>query len=246
MYLLPSSNFKGQDSGRAVEKAEQFMQGSSSSLQADGQVQGTKRPHDSLAELQPAQGEAAAAHLPATQPVFSSGQQVFVFHRFQQNKSRLLLPVSSVAAGQCSPRIGVSDCWMPATVVADFPAPPAPPALPTEEPRRPHPSDWGVRVRYHQRLWFDVRGNMVDLDRHPDATSEWVTVDQVAPLDQPRAPPKVTFVVVRWGGEVVCDPVVHGDGGWGPTGSNVSDPYVRYFFEEVVWKALGPHYQVMQ
>jgi len=75
---------------------------------------------------------------------------------------------------------------------------------------------------------------------HPD---QILRASKCGPTGPPR--PDLSFAVVRWGGEKDCDPVHEGGGGWGRTGSNVSDPYMRIFFEEYVWPTLGPTYEVV-
>ena len=178
---------------------------------------GTKRSHDALAPVNAAPDTVESAQesinlgtgkrfSPGTAtpvrgepPKLVAGQPVHVFHRFQQNTAHLVLPVSSVAAGQVSPRIGTSDGWMPATVLQDWSPHPSPRA-----DGAPHPPR--VVVKYKQRVWFDRRGNMVDLDRHPDMQTEHVEIEQIETRERPPEP-EITFVVVRWGGETTCDPV---------------------------------------
>ena len=43
----------------------------------------------------------------------------------------------------------------------------------------------------------------------------------------------------------MCDEVKEGHGGWGRTGSAVSDLYIKVVFEETVWPQLGPTYEVV-
>eukprot|EP00658_Telonema_sp_P-2_P047656 TRINITY_DN36256_c0_g2_i1.p1 TRINITY_DN36256_c0_g2~~TRINITY_DN36256_c0_g2_i1.p1 ORF type:complete len:363 (-),score=47.19 TRINITY_DN36256_c0_g2_i1:115-1203(-) len=209
---------------------------------------GTKRPHASIVSAGPVsptvQSQDAGNQLIASAPPrqLAAGQRVQVFHRFQKNSADLWIPVSSVFAGQCSPRIGTSDGWMSATVTRDWHQEMPGTAMSTTTPSG---NNSDISVRFRHRLWSDRRGNITDSTKYPDLC-ERVSPEQVrVDLSSDDLDPELTFVVVRWGGETRCDPVTDGDGGWGPTGSNVSDPYVKYFFERVVWPTMGPNYQVL-
>lgn len=165
---------------------------------------------------------------------FFEGQQVWVFYRFQQCQDVLYLPVANNQAGACSPRFGESDGWQQAIIRKVGGENNGPPIKDV------------VFVEYLHPLWFDRHGRKIYRERQIDMFQEWVHVSQLWDAKRGEPPrPDLSFLVVRWGGEEDCDPVSEGNGGWGRTGSNVSDPYMAVFFEETVWPLLGPTYQVI-
>merc|ERR1719191_2543971 len=56
--------------------------------------------------------------------------------------------------------------------------------------------------------------------------------------------PKVSMLMVRWGGEQPVNPVTEGAGGWGQIGSTPSDNYINGF-EDTVFELLGPTYEII-
>lgn len=101
-------------------------------------------------------------------------------------------------------------------------------------------------MRYTHPYWYNRKGHSIDSD-DPN-----MSVESVHPLQICREAdwasikePDISFVVVRWGGENPCEEVKEGHGGWGRTGSAVSDPYIKVVFEETVWPTLGPRYEVL-
>jgi hypothetical protein len=162
---------------------------------------------------------------------FKEGERIHAFYRFQQSDCDLFIPVHNVAAGACAPRIGQSDGWQQAVVLS--------------QKRGEDGKVDSVFVEYTWPLWFDRHGRKLHRETERDWFQEWVCISQVRKLNDPPPPPKVSFLVVRWGGEQRCHPTSDGGGGWGRTGSNVSDPYMAVVFEETVWPYLGPNYQVL-
>jgi hypothetical protein len=172
-------------------------------------------------------------------PRFFQHEKVYVFYRFQQNPEELWFPTPCAMAGIQCPRMGFSDGWTTADVVEDF-----------------HPErfneyrvrDTGVLVRYTHPYWYNRQGYAI-APEDPNMSVESVHPCQIHRVanahEQPSVQqPDVSFVVVRWGGENQCDEVKEGHGGWGRTGSAVSDPYIKVLFEETVWPTLGPCYEV--
>eukprot|EP00756_Hemistasia_phaeocysticola_P004681 Hpha_TRINITY_DN12949_c0_g1::TRINITY_DN12949_c0_g1_i1::g.164504::m.164504 len=142
--------------------------------------------------------------------------------------------LESPVSGYCTPRIGLTEGWVPGTVRADW----------TEAAYDPEsPLDTGVCVElvadgFHYRF------------RHGEACSPGsvpgyecgIRPDFVhAGEDPPEA--ALTLLVFRWGGTKTCDPVHDGAGGWGATGSMVSDPYIAQFFTTAVLPSLGTRYR---
>ena len=167
---------------------------------------------------------------------YAQHERVRVFYRFQQDPTDLWFPTPCAMAGIQCPRMGFSDGWTTAEVMEDF------------HPERLNEGmvrQTGVRVRYTHPHWYNRRGYSISPDEE-NMTVECVHPCQVRRLaDLPSAPePEVSFVVVRWGGEKQCDEVKEGHGGWGRTGSAVSDPYIKVIFEETIWPTLGPSYEV--
>ena len=170
--------------------------------------------------------------------VFKKGEVIHIFYRFQQNPEELWFPAPNMQCGLLTPRIGTTDGWTPGIIEADW----DPTAF---NPARVRES--GVLIRYTTDCWYSRHGQLLDAEHDPDMAVERVHPDQILRASKsPQAPiPDLSFVVVRWGGEKECDPVHDGGGGWGRTGSNVSDPYMRILFEEHVWPTLGPTYEVI-
>jgi len=166
-------------------------------------------------------------------------EKVHVFYRFQQNPEELWFPSTCPMGGLACPRMGFTDGWTSAEVAEDF-----------------HPErfnewrvrDTGVLVRYTHPHWYNRRGYAIDVG-DPNMSVESVHPLQLCRVGQEAdfpsiREPDVSFVVIRWGGENACDEVKEGHGGWGRTGSAVSDPYIKVLFEETVWPTLGPNYEV--
>eukprot|EP01065_Artemidia_motanka_P049455 TRINITY_DN81_c2_g1_i1.p1 TRINITY_DN81_c2_g1~~TRINITY_DN81_c2_g1_i1.p1 ORF type:complete len:708 (+),score=218.77 TRINITY_DN81_c2_g1_i1:83-2206(+) len=158
---------------------------------------------------------------------YRRGELVQVFYRTSEVQFESWLRCPTSAAGLLTPRIGVTDGWVPAQVLQDF------------DPARYDPSnvaDTGILLKLEGGFWFSRRGCFCDEGR---------LQGRVVPerVQSNPAAPRLSLVVVRWGGDRSCDPVHHGDGGWGRTGSNVSDPYIRTVFDEAVWPQLGTTYE---
>jgi len=171
----------------------------------------------------------------AGQQQYKVGDQVKVFYRFQQDPKDLWMPVPTVYCGTCLPRVGWSDGWTTAEVVEDFD---------WSRFDENHCYNTGVVVRYTSPLWYSRSGEALHDELDPKRSLECIHPDCLLPADQPTPDVEVTFVVVRWASND-CDPVHEGGGGWGRTGSNVSDPYMYTLFEQNVWPALGTSYEVI-
>jgi hypothetical protein len=78
---------------------------------------------------------------------FKVGENVFVFYRFQQSQEELFIPVQTIQAGTCSPRIGQSDGWQTGRI------------LEVGE------NDYSCFVEYTHPLWFDRHGRKLDRNR---------------------------------------------------------------------------------
>lgn len=169
--------------------------------------------------------------------VFKKHQPIHIFYRFQQNPEELWFPCENPHAGLCTPRIGTTDGWTPGLIEADW----------DPSTFNPHQvRQTGVLIRYTTDCWYSRSGQLLDAEHDPVMAVERVHPDQIRLQSEGALPrPNVSFMVVRWGGEKHCDPVHEGGGGWGRTGSNVSDPYMRILFEETVWPMLGPTYEVI-
>jgi len=165
------------------------------------------------------------------------GDVIWIFYRFQQNPEELWFPAPNSHAGLTTPRIGVTDGWTPALIEGDF------------DPSTFNPArvrETGVLIRYTSDCWYSRSGQLLDSEHDPDMAVERIHPDQIRREEEgPPPAPQLSVLVVRWCGEKDCDPVHEGGGGWGRTGSNVSDPYMRILFEEHMWPMIGPTYEVI-
>eukprot|EP01062_Namystynia_karyoxenos_P084116 TRINITY_DN982_c4_g1_i1.p1 TRINITY_DN982_c4_g1~~TRINITY_DN982_c4_g1_i1.p1 ORF type:complete len:754 (+),score=242.72 TRINITY_DN982_c4_g1_i1:120-2381(+) len=166
---------------------------------------------------------------------YRKGDRIKYFFRHSAVEYEVWMLCNSANAGLCTPRFGLTDGWVDAEVVLDFDAS-------TYDPSRI--ADTGVLVRLHggaaqsspgMTLWWSRRGARCEPER---------LMGRVAPqmVCASPPPPRLSLFLVRWGGARNCDPVHHGDGGWGRTGSNVSDPYIRTLFDEALWPQMGTTY----
>eukprot|EP00756_Hemistasia_phaeocysticola_P063623 Hpha_TRINITY_DN70_c0_g1::TRINITY_DN70_c0_g1_i1::g.110115::m.110115 len=166
---------------------------------------------------------------------YRRGEEVWAFFRSYEAGSEPWFPVPNPGWGTSTPRVGKTDGWLPARVSHDF--------YPERfDPREPQKT--GVRVHYTDRLWYSRAGERLDTSTESTRAYQTVPPDQCRPYESPPPEPLLSLLVFRWGGERACDPVHGGDGGWGWTGSVVSDPYIRGFFEKVAAPTLGTSYEV--
>jgi len=160
----------------------------------------------------------------ATPPVYNKGDEVYVFYRMGKRCSpqRKYLAVLDQRHGAYRPRIGMSDGWVPARVVAV--------------------EGEGVKVEYRWKYFFTQRGHMADPE---SGWTEWYPIRDVRKqagtgLAPAGLEPQLTLITFRWGGinEVIAP------GQWGETGSSVSDIFIDSFVDSAVVPRLGNNFEV--
>ena len=170
---------------------------------------------------------------------YELGDRVRVFYRATRDNGQFV-PIQS-QFGARTPRIGLSHGWQDAIV--------------TQVYSNPADSDFVV-VRYCHQRWVGRDGEVLETQgddgkRNLRDTVHRSLVRFVARAKDTlaRAPPlppvSLSLLFVRWASTDV-DPVDHsGDhGGWGETGSNVSDKYIENWLR-AIHSALGCDYEVL-
>ena len=169
----------------------------------------------------------------------AAGERVYVFYKTDDDDS--YMPVDSLPAACRTPRIGLTHGWVRARVTASVSR-----AAIARDP------DARVPVRFEHERWVDRTGEMLDPERRPQDFEARVPPSVVlaapstataaggggAMLDAfdrepPPPPPALSVVVVRWGAPDAAPAYEHGAGGWGPTGSAVSDRYVNLWLRSI-------------
>ena len=177
-------------------------------------------------------------HHQASYGPFSKGEEVNIFYRYEYDGSgdgpEAYFPVSSPVCGQSMPRMGKTDCWQPAVVAQNF----------NPEHFNPQNLQTGVMIRLLHPNWYNRHGNLLDVScaKNTEVYMHPADVVRGAP---PR--PKVSFVVVRWGGHVKTpdyNELAGEDGGWGSMGTSISDGYIRSLFDRAYLR-MGNMYEVL-
>ena len=131
----------------------------------------------------------------------SVGTSVEVFIRYCPWKASDKFMVSrTLFGGTQSPRIGKSDGWVPATVVAVSDHDP----LSTLVVGSPVVRGQWIRVQFQDKIWVDNRGSVLE----EKSLFQWINVDSgsVRLLDPSTCVrPSVCVLCVRWGGQVPID-----------------------------------------
>ena len=196
--------------------------------------------------------------------VYCAGTEVEVFYRLERDGEGYF-PVPNYAARCIKPRFGITDGWMKARVLEDWPPPPTAgkdwPPLPSaaggkgdrKEPTQngngsalaawagttPGPS---IRVIHTHQLWADRYGQALDPERERDMVMNYPACD-VRPLAAPGTAypePTLSLLVVRWGGEETHFNVEQ----WGSASASTSSAYVSAFVDSAIYPILGPDYEV--
>ena len=156
---------------------------------------------------------------------YKKGEKVEIFYRFGDETTGDYLLVSCAAAGLIAPRVGKSDGWIAAEVLEDAPA-----------------GEGYVHVRYSDKLWYNRRGILLDLDE-PRNTEALLHPRDVRSVEQGQTypPPALSCLVVRWGGYLAVGNTTEQ---WGPSNSSVSDTHIKMFFDGTTYSAIGPDYEV--
>ncbi|KAK3258596.1 hypothetical protein CYMTET_32377 [Cymbomonas tetramitiformis] len=172
---------------------------------------------------------------------FSTGDQVEVFYRMpEQDAYNGYFPVQNNAAGLYGPRYGKTEGWQQAVVIADF----------NHKSFDAKNKDTWVLVRYTHLDWFNRRGVKLNTADVRNLEEEVLPCNVRATTDtDPNVvcvqKPTISFLVVRWGGKIECQPYNDpGPGSWGHTGSVVSDTFIGSFFN-MVYYHLGPNFEVL-
>ena len=185
-------------------------------------------------------------------PIYCAGAAVEVFFRSCHTPDGSF-PVTSYSAALLRPRVGRTDGWVTARVLADWP--------PSAETSHPQP----IHVCYTHPCWSNRHGQILEPAEQkasraamqaaatgaPDAAALAYAAmcDGLhAPADVRPAgagegvhhpPPLLSVVAVRWGGDVSAFNTEQ----WGATSASVSDTYIDHFTNAVLYAALGPAYE---
>jgi hypothetical protein len=154
---------------------------------------------------------------------YKVGDDVEVFFRMRRKIGQgQMIYTSDCFRGLMSPRVGISDGWIPATVV--------------------EVSDSIIEVQYPHRYKFIDREGA-----HPD---EEESLKERLPLWQVRKTPTkplLTLFVVRWGGTGDEEAAECSDidaGFWGSAGTSVCDNYIN-IFTDMFEKVLETRFEVV-
>lgn len=158
------------------------------------------------------------------------GDRVEVFYRRSQDPYGYF-PVDNAYSGLMRPRLGRTDGWIAAMVEEDWPPPES--AVP------PHMCPPPVRIRHTHPHWSNAEGQRLNPE---DDTDMLVSVSRREVRLPPamRAPPALSLLVVRWGGE----PGHFNEEQWGRASASITDTYIHTFLDEACFAALGPDYEV--
>eukprot|EP01065_Artemidia_motanka_P027290 TRINITY_DN32511_c0_g1_i1.p1 TRINITY_DN32511_c0_g1~~TRINITY_DN32511_c0_g1_i1.p1 ORF type:complete len:538 (+),score=175.20 TRINITY_DN32511_c0_g1_i1:68-1681(+) len=166
-------------------------------------------------------------------PAYTAGEEVWVYFRFEHSgglrvpgataESEPYFPVHSVLSALQSPRIGVTDGWLQAEVLAA--------ATDSEE----------VRVWPRHKLWCNRKGET--FDNHAGKRGVAIVPPGQVSKDPPP-PPKVSFVCVRWGQWNSPHNTDGEYGGWGAYGTCICDLYIKGFYSTMFERA-GPGFEVL-
>jgi len=162
---------------------------------------------------------------------YAAGSEVEVFYRLTRDGEGFF-PVPNQAARCFKPRFGMTDGWVVARVLDDWP----PPGTPSEDAAP-------VRVMHTHQLWADKYGQTLDPQRERDMVLSYPARD-VRPLPKPGDAtfvPTLSLLVVRWGGEETDFNVAQ----WGSASASTSSAYVSAFLDATVYPVLGPDYEVI-
>lgn len=164
---------------------------------------------------------------------YKSGDEVEIFTRTYHDMAGWV-PALEPEYLYHTPRIGFTESWVRGRVTANF----------NPDKFQPQDRTTHVQVRLHHEMWFNRAGEKVDMSA--DMTESYVSFspDKVRKLGSVPAP-KLSLLVVRWGGQGRVEPVTEGDSGWGATGSVASDTYINQFLDKGVHNTLGTNYEVL-
>ena len=174
---------------------------------------------------------------------YKAGEMVEVFHRMERDGEGYF-PVSNQAARCLKPRFGMTDGWVPAKVLEDWP-PPRQTAADVDERdgQAPGVADKAppIRVMHTHALWADRYGRALDPHRERDMALSYPACD-VRPEPKGSGYPPVTLslLVVRWGGEETSFNIEQ----WGTASASTSSRYISSFLDKTVYPVLGPDYEV--
>jgi len=159
------------------------------------------------------------------------GDHVEVFYRRSQDPYGYF-PVDTAFNGLIRPRLGRTDGWIGALVAEDWPpadgATPPPPACPPP-----------VRIRHTHPHWSNAEGQRLNPEDDTDMLVTMPRPEVRLPMAG-RAPPALSLLVVRWGGE----PGHFNEEQWGRASASISDTYIHTFLDEACFGVLGPNYEV--
>ena len=160
--------------------------------------------------------------------VYEAGAEVEVFYRLERDGEGYF-PVPNYAARCLKPRFGMTDGWVAAKVLEDWPPP---------EDRRGVSAP--VRVMHTHQLWSDKYGQTLDPQRERDMVMSYPLCDVRGPSGGSYVP-TLSLLVVRWGGEETEFNVEQ----WGSASASTSSAYVSAFLDSSVYPVLGPDYEVI-
>jgi hypothetical protein len=162
----------------------------------------------------------------------SKGDRVEVFYRRSQDPYGYF-PVDNPYCGLMRPRLGRTDGWIAAQVEEDWP--------PAEPLRTLLTNPPPVRIRHTHPHWSNAEGQRLNPE---DDTDMLVSVARREVRLPPavRAPPALSLLVVRWGGE----PGHFNEEQWGRASATSSDKYIHTFLDGACFAALGPDYEVRE
>lgn len=164
-----------------------------------------------------------------SEKTYLAGTLVEVFHRLERDGEGYF-PVSNLAARCLKPRFGMTDGWVIAKVLEDWPPP------------QGAQKGKGVRVMHTGQLWADRYGQTLNPERERDMVMDYPQCD-VRPLPVPGEPPYVptlSLLIIRWGGEETQFNVEQ----WGSASASTSSAYVSAFVDSTIYPVLGPDYEV--
>lgn len=163
---------------------------------------------------------------------YKKGEKIEVFY-INTDFSDSYMAVDSVGGASLAPRVGQSRGWLRATINKDFD-----PAVDTRADRR-------VEVRYVHAKWVDRDGDCLDCSKESNMI-DFVPTSRIRPVkSHPRKfggenmGVSVSILLVRWASK--CPGVRDGEGGWGETGSVVSDHYIQTWLDALEYVFPNDH-----
>eukprot|EP00929_Paragymnodinium_shiwhaense_P051523 TRINITY_DN25914_c0_g2_i2.p1 TRINITY_DN25914_c0_g2~~TRINITY_DN25914_c0_g2_i2.p1 ORF type:complete len:585 (+),score=105.16 TRINITY_DN25914_c0_g2_i2:71-1756(+) len=178
-----------------------------------------------------------AASVAADAAVYRQGDNVSVFYSASKGgkSSRLWLASRTRQEGIFSPRAGITEGWLPATVTSDV------------ERSQCAADEACVQVRYLHQLFYSRDGLQAE---SANLTGEY-RFEDVRPLSSvppeksllpslPEPAPRLCLLAFRWGGSAS----VPSSSEWGVFGSSASPSYVKGLLKHGLDPLLGRDYEV--